>query len=50
VLLAVNVPLTLATVVTGVHYAVDVVAAFAIFPCMVWVYRRVEHLIDPPPA
>jgi hypothetical protein len=50
VLLAVNVPLILATVVTGVHYAVDVVAAFAIFPCMVWVYRRVEYLIDPPPA
>ena len=46
-LLAVNVLLTLATFVTGVHYAVDVVAAFAIFPCAVWLYRRVEPLIQP---
>jgi membrane-associated phospholipid phosphatase len=48
-LLAVNIPLAVATVVTGVHYAVDVVAAFVLFPCTVWIYRRVEHLIDPPP-
>ena len=47
-LLAVNVPLAAATVVTGVHYAVDVVAAFVIFPCTIWIYRRVEHSIDPP--
>jgi hypothetical protein len=49
-LLAIDIPLAVATVVTGVHYAVDVVAAFVIFPCTVWIYRRVEHLIDPPPT
>jgi hypothetical protein len=49
-LLAVNIPLAAATVVTGVHYAVDVVAAFVIFPCTIWIYRRVEHLIDPSPV
>ena len=47
-LVAINVPLAAATVMTGVHYAVDVVAAFVIFPCTVWLYRRVEHFIEPP--
>ena len=46
-LIAVNVLLALATFVTGVHYAIDVVAAVAIFPCAVWLYRRVEPLIEP---
>jgi len=46
-LLVVDLLLAAATVMTGVHYAVDVVAAFAIFPCLVWLYRRVEHAIDP---
>jgi membrane-associated phospholipid phosphatase len=46
-LLAVNVLLASATVLTGVHYAIDVVAAFVIFPSAVWLYRRIEHLIEP---
>jgi len=46
-LVAVNVTLASATILTGVHYAVDVVAAFGIFPCVVWMYRRVEHVIEP---
>jgi hypothetical protein len=46
-LLTVNVLLAAATVLTGVHYLVDVVAAFVIFPCMVWLYRRLEHFIEP---
>jgi len=46
-LLAVNVLLAAATVLTGVHYVVDVLAAFAIFRVTGWLYRRVEHVIDP---
>jgi len=46
-LVAVNVLLSIATFATGVHYIVDVAAAFAIFPGAVWLYRRVEPLIDP---
>jgi hypothetical protein len=46
-LVVVNALLTLATVATGVHYVVDVAASFALFPCIVWLYRRVEPLIEP---
>jgi hypothetical protein len=36
----VNVVLIASTVLTGAHYVVDVIAAFVVFGCSVWVWRR----------
>jgi membrane-associated phospholipid phosphatase len=36
-----NAALIVSTVLTGAHYVIDVVAAFAVFGCSVWLWRRV---------
>jgi len=44
-----NIWLIAATVMTGAHYVVDVLATFALFPLGVWLWRRVAcYWIDAP--
>ena len=47
ILLALNVPLILATVLTGAHYAIDIIASGLLLAGSVWVYRRIQHVIEP---
>ena len=37
----INVLMIVSTVLTGAHYVVDVIAAFGVFGCSVWLWRRV---------
>ena len=47
ILLALNLPLVAATVLTGAHYLIDIVASAALLAGSIWIYRRVAHFIEP---
>ncbi len=50
VALVINVLLIAATVLSGAHYAVDVLAAFVVFTLSVWSWRRIGRALLPPPS
>jgi hypothetical protein len=47
VLFALNVPLIAATVMSGAHYLIDIVASGVLLAASIWSYRRLSHLIEP---